>query len=96
MKKSDITPEMILNRDVEIQIYAMIHNEDGSSSLAGLLTPSPDPDFYDVSLHPTHEGVRGDGTLDPIEEYEDLTLEKAKEVRDTLVSQLPGISVDWV
>lgn len=92
MKTEDITEEMIETGQVYIEIYPMVETTDGGRLI---LDRDETPDFYDVSLRPTGE-VRADGSTDPFEEWENLTLEEAWLKVNELQALYPDICSDWI
>ena len=85
-----ISSEMIETGSVYIEVYPMLHDDEG----ACLTTKAGEqPDFYDVHLRADDLAINGNDTY---AEWEDLSLEDATAKIAELENLYPGIAVNWV
>lgn len=85
-----ITPEMINDGDVYVEVYPMLRESD---TMSRLIEAGEEPDFYDVWLRPDDWDLNNGSSF---EEYEDLDWQAANERVAELERRYPGISVNWV
>lgn len=91
MKRSEITPQMIEDGTVFVEVYPMKHDGEDSRLVEG----NEQADFFDVALRPAAI-LTPDGRTDPIEEWDDLTIEQAGKIVESLELEYPDICTDWI
>lgn len=86
----EITPELVSNGDVYVEVYPMVLDGENSSRLA---EGNEEPDFYDVWLRPDDWNLNNGSSY---EEYEDLDWQAANDRVAEIERRHPGIAVNWV
>jgi hypothetical protein len=91
MKKADITPQMIEEGTIFAEVYPMKRQGDDFR----MIMNGEKPDFYDVAIRPAAI-LTPNGTTDPIEEWEELSLDEASKRVALIKAEYTGIDVDWI
>ena len=74
---------------VEIFIFGMINDGPNRSILASSLEEPKDPEYFDVCVHAYHE----DGSIDVLDEAEDLEYDAARIVADAFQEKYPTAEI---
>jgi hypothetical protein len=92
-----LTQDLVDKGDVTVEVYPMVTDADYSR----IASDCEVPEFYDVVVRPSHDGVFSDGvfsdgTLDPFLEFENKTLQQANDAVRHLTALYPGLTVKWI
>lgn len=86
---SKITPQMVQNGDVYIEVYPMVFDPECSR----MAEKGETPDFYDVWLRPDYWDSNDNMSY---AEFDGLSFAEANDKAEELAEMFPGIAISWI